>query len=323
MKLGRSRRGRRTDDGGWTLFYSADFHGSDVCFKKFLNAARHFGADVLVAGGDLTGKLMIPIVETPDGWRVERMGKQVTCTSEEAVATVEKELRDRGTYPFRSDAAEVARVRADPEAQAALFDRLVQERLAQWREWAEERLDTTQLLLIPGNDDAWVVDEYLGEWGDRNIDGRAVQVRDLTVIGIGVSNETPFASFREFPEAEIAARIDSAAACAEGPLVFNIHVPPHGTKLDLCPRLDDELRPVVRGGNVDLIHAGSTAVRDAVERLQPVLSLHGHIHESPAIEQLGRTVAVNCGSEYGSGILRGALVSVRDGALERYQLTSG
>ena len=47
-------------DGRLTIFYVADIHGSDVCFRKWLNAGRFYGADVLVIGGDLTGKVLLP-----------------------------------------------------------------------------------------------------------------------------------------------------------------------------------------------------------------------------------------------------------------------
>jgi len=305
------------------LFYAADFHGADVCFKKFLNAAKHFGARTLVAGGDLTGKVMIPVIETSNGWLMSRMGEEVVYRTEEAVGAAEKELRDRGSYPFRTDMAEIEHLRGNPEAQSVLRDRLVRDQLQRWYELTEERLAGAELLLIPGNDDAWIVDDYLRQWENYNIDGRSVEVRGVTFIGVGVSNETPFKSAREFSESQIASLIDTAAEHAEGPLIFNIHVPPKGTKLDICPRLDEDLRPVIRNGTMEQIHAGSQAVREAIDRLQPTLSLHGHIHESPGFQLMGNTVAVNPGSEYGSGVLRGLLATIEGGVLKQYQLTSG
>ena len=48
-----------------------------------------------------------------------------------------------------------------------------------------------------------------------------------------------------------------------------------------------------------MIHAGSTAVRASIEKHQPLVGLHGHIHESKGFVTLGRTLCLNPGSEYG------------------------
>jgi Icc-related predicted phosphoesterase len=69
---------------------------------------------------------------------------------------------------------------------------------------------------------------------------------------------------------------------------------------------------------------GSTAVREAIERQRPLLGLHGHVHESAGVEKIGRTVCINPGSDYGDGILRGAIVELdRDRGVRNWQLTQG
>lgn len=59
------------------------------------------------------------------------------------------------------------------------------------------------------------------------------------------------------------------------------------------------------GGILDITHtgiyAGSKAIRRQIERVQPCITLHGHIHEAPAIsnkwaERIGRTLSVNPGT---------------------------
>lgn len=276
-----------------------------------------------MVGGDLTGKVMIPVIKVAAGWSITERGRETVYRTEEEVSAAEKRLRDRGAYPFRTTMAEVERVRNAPEELERLRERLVRDQLERWRGWAEERLGPRQLLLIPGNDDPWIVDDYLKEWGEWNIDGRSIEVRGLTVIGIGVSNRTPWNAPRELEEEEIASRIDEAVKPVGGVLVFNIHVPPYGTRLDVCPRVDEDLRPVIRDGEYELIHAGSAAVREAIEKYRPVLSLHGHIHESAGVQLVGPTVAINPGSEYGAGVLRAALVTMVGDAVQRYQLVSG
>ena len=49
------------------LFYVTDIHGSNVCYRKFLNALPIYGVDVAVLNGDLLGKVLIPLVEKPAG----------------------------------------------------------------------------------------------------------------------------------------------------------------------------------------------------------------------------------------------------------------
>jgi Icc-related predicted phosphoesterase len=68
---------------------------------------------------------------------------------------------------------------------------------------------------------------------------------------------------------------------------------------------------------------GSTAVRDAIERYQPALSLHGHIHEARGVHWLGRTLALNPGSEYAEGTMKGAIVNLEPTRVKGYLLISG
>lgn len=82
-----------------------------------------------------------------------------------------------------------------------------------------------------------------------------------------------------------AAGLGPATAGPARALVCVFHGPPHGTALDQ-----------IAGG----AHVGSTAARHWLERLKPALSLHGHIHESPAIsgryaDWIGPTLCVNPG----------------------------
>ena len=68
---------------------------------------------------------------------------------------------------------------------------------------------------------------------------------------------------------------------------------------------------------------GSSAVRSAIEKHQPLLGLHGHIHESKGFVKIGRTFCVNPGSEYGEGILRGVIIDLEDGKVKNFLLTQG
>ena len=106
--------------------------------------------------------------------------------------------------------------------------------------------------------------------------------------------------------------------------IFNFHCPPHDTVLDQAPQLDEQMRPVLEiGGKPRMVPVGSRAVRQAIDRYQPRLALHGHIHESRGSQKLGRTVCLNPGSEYGEGVLRGVIVDIDTKGIKSVTFTSG
>jgi hypothetical protein len=105
--------------------------------------------------------------------------------------------------------------------------------------------------------------------------------------------------------------------------IFNLHCPPYDSGIDIAPKLNDELRPVLNAGQPVMIPVGSTAIKAAIGKYQPLLGLHGHVHESSGVVELGRTLCLNPGSEYGEGILRGILVDISNRRVDRYVRTEG
>jgi uncharacterized protein len=330
MGLLRKRR-NGSGDGETTLYFATDLHGSEVCFRKFVSAASFYGADLLVLGGDLTGKHVVPVVEQPDGTvRAELHGERRVLTPRE-IEPFEAQMADEGLYPHRMTAAEHAELAASPEKVDALFRELMTARLRRWIAIARERLDGTDVRIVtaPGNDDPYEVDDVIREDGDRRVlllEGEVTEVAPgHEMLSTGWSNRTPWNTHREFDEDAIRAHIEAMAGRLSSPdtAIFNIHVPPYDSTIDTAPALDEHLAVRTSMGNQLTAPAGSTAVREAIEAHQPLLSLHGHIHEAGGTVRIGRTVAINAGSEYGDGILRGVLVTVGAGRLKRYQATSG
>jgi Icc-related predicted phosphoesterase len=313
----------------FTVYYASDIHGSDRLWRKFVNAGKFYGADVLVMGGDITGKAVVPIVRANGGLRVpELIGDRLAPTDE--LESLKDRVRDRGFYPYVTDEQELAAAHGDARAIADLFRRAMADSLRRWLALAEERLAGTsiRLLMMLGNDDEPALQEVLAESplhvGCEDV---AVELADqIQMMSCGVANPTPWNSPRELPEDRLAEHLEQLVRQLEDPArsVFNLHVPPKGTALDQAPDLDATLKPVVRGGSVVMTSAGSQAVRDLIERYQPLVALHGHIHESRAIAKLGRTVCINPGSEYGEGVLHGALLVLdRKKGLRNHQLVSG
>jgi len=325
--------------GGPTrIFFAADLHGSELTFRKFLAAASFYEVDALVFGGDLMGKAFVPIVREGDEFLAELGGVRHSFDRDGLPAftgSVERtgfywQVMDREAY----DAAN-----ADPLLQHGLFQEAARARLASWIAQAEDRLSGSRvrLHLTGGNDDDPAVLEVLeGHAGDHVLasEGRTIELgAEHTMVTVGWSTPTPWDTPREAPEEAIAAMIEEAVAGVPdiGRCVFNFHCPPKDTPIDTCLKLEDEadvapgeLRRADRsGGRFHFIGGGSAAVREAIERYQPVAGLHGHIHESPGWFRLGRTRCFNPGSEYGQGQLQGWIVALKAGRISGYQHTSG
>lgn len=321
--------GKRDSAGEQTIFFATDLHGSNVCFKKFVNAGKFYGAKVLILGGDVTGKMVVPIARQDDGSYLSSFaGKEVRLAGEEDVAAFETRIADMGFYAKVMSEAEFQELREDLDAQDELFHALIRKRLEEWIEYATPRLAEQGLkcFAAPGNDDGFYVDELLASSGAIELlEGRVVELDGVEMLTTGWSNETPWRTERECTEEDLRDRILAMIEQVERPeaAIFNIHVPPHATALDQCPKLDEELRPVSSGGNPVMTSAGSTAVRELIEAHQPMLGLHGHIHEGRGVARIARTVCVNPGSNYSEGVLNGSLIRLKGGEVRDVHLTQG
>src|SRR2546427_125501 len=315
------------------LFLAADLHGSEITFRKFLGAATFYDADALFIGGDLTAKSITPIVEQRDGrYQTRLAGGARDNLTEAELAPIEKAIADSGPYPVRMTEDEYARFRANPDKVESLFtDRMI-DQIRRWTELAEKHLAPLDIPLywIGGNDDK---SEALLQAESTPhvhfIDEKVVRFdEDHEILGFGWTNPSPWRTPRELSEDGLKRRLDPLLSRVEDPArcIYLMHAPPYGTGLDIAPKLDattDPPRPVVQGGQQVLIPVGSTTFRSAILETQPVLGLHGHIHETKNAAKLKRTVCVDPGSEYNSGTLRGAIVNLERDRVLGYQFTTG
>ncbi|HEX7278931.1 MAG TPA: hypothetical protein VF255_04820 [Solirubrobacterales bacterium] len=310
------------------LFYAGDIHGSRVCWKKFVNAAAHYPADALVMGGDLTGKALAPIVREGDGSYVARViGESRVARTAEELDQIQQAISTSGMYPVVVDPDEARALAEDAMRREEAFEKALLDELRLWVKLADERLVTgARAYVIPGNDDPWSIDEVLAS-------GVSVVACDETVqqlgphemVSFGYSNRTPWQTPRELDEDEIYSRLRRLVDQLEEPrrAILNVHVPPYESSLDTAYEVDEDLRYVMKGGRPHEVPTGSTAVRQIIEETQPLLSLHGHIHESKGVTTIGRTVAINPGSDYGSGHLDGCLVHLEPSRVVNQYLVSG
>ncbi len=311
------------------LFFATDIHGSDVCFRKFINAAKFYKADVLILGGDITGKLIMPIQRDASGSYTFRRHGEEYSVSEAEFPQAQKQLRDAGYYTAVLSREEIDLLASDQQRVEALFEQLACESIAHWMDLAEERLQGSgvECYISPGNDDPIAIDAILSRGGlVVNPEERVVLLRgQWEMISCGTTNVTPWHSPREESEEQLEGRLDQLARQVknQSKAIYNIHVPPYNTGIDRAPKLDSNLKPIIIPGGVQQIPVGSTATANVIKRYQPMLALHGHVHESKGNTRLGRTLCINPGSEYGEGVLLGALVEIGKKGVEDFLLTSG
>src|ERR1700761_8970150 len=309
------------------IFFATDIHGSEICWRKFLNAAAFYKADLVVLGGDVTGKIMVPIVARNGYWEVTIRGERRRLENREALEEAQKQLRDRGSYPAIVTPDELDALDSE-QAIDERFNTEMTRSLDRWLDMADGKLRGGDIpcILNGGNDDIFEIDDIIEQSPCVSFgEGKLLDLDGFSLISMGWTNPTPWDTFREAPEPQLAAKIEAVASQIPdmGRAIFNFHAPPYGTGLDEAPALDETLRPI-HGGAV-MKPVGSRAVREAILTHQPMLSVHGHIHESRGVKKMGRTLAINPGSVYGDGVLQGALLDLnaKKGKVTKYLLVNG
>jgi Icc-related predicted phosphoesterase len=289
------------------LLFVTDLHGSTSAFRKLLDAPERHGVEALVCAGDIAGTRLYPIVRGRNGRHVlYQGGTPEGLDGHAALAEARAELEARGGYPVTLSDEEYPAIARDSAARRRILTRAISARLEEWIALAEDRLYGTgvKCYLAGGdNDDEATLAALGGTDGDTVIpcEGRVVDVLGLPMVSLGWSPSTAGRPPREASEARLRTMLADAIAPLDDPrqAIFNLHAPPRN------PRLT----------------TGSRAVAAAIRAHQPLLGLHGHIHESPGVKKIGRTVCINPGSESQAGALLGAVVAVAPGKVASYQLT--
>lgn len=318
-------------EGERTIFFASDLHGSEVCFRKFVAAAKFYGADTLLLGGDISAKIVVPIVSTGPRRYVAQFHGQPEKIDDTTIGDFERRAANSGLYTERMEPDEYQHYVDHPDQVEVLFGRVMRRTVQRWVEYAKTRLEGSGVVIYnaPGNDDPKEVDEVLLTHGGdrvRFVEGQIVELAPgMEMLSTGYTNVTPWDTHREYSEDEIRAHLKQMTDRLEHPerAIFNIHVPPYNSRLDTAPLLGQDLKVKTSAGTQITAPVGSVAVREAIEEIQPLLGLHGHIHESGGSVKIGRTTAINVGSEYGEGVLRGVLLTIGDGKLLRYQAVTG
>lgn len=126
------------------IFYATDVHGSEVCWKKFIGAARFYKADTIILGGDMTGKAIVPIIAQGGGrYKVTLLEQETILNDQDAVDKMAQTIQNRGYYPYVTDPDEVAAISNTPGRSDQLFVEQVIKTARRWVEYADARLEGT------------------------------------------------------------------------------------------------------------------------------------------------------------------------------------
>jgi Icc-related predicted phosphoesterase len=308
------------------VFFATDLHGSEMCWRKFLNAAKFYDADVLICGGDMTGKAMIPIVEE-NGHYTVTIASERQVVGGDQVAEIESQIRRKGYYPLHVTPERLQELDQDADVRKTTFQQIMLDGVRRWMNMAEEKLrgSGVRIFVCPGNDDEMEVDDVVRESEMVELgEGRMVEIDGFTMISTGWSNHTPWNTHREETEEKLGERIEAMTRQIgdQSRAIFNLHCPPFRSGLDEAPAIDADLK-LLHGGRA-LRPVGSTAVKEAIEKHQPLLSLHGHIHESKGAVKIGKTLSINPGSAYEEGMLMAAIINLdAKKGIKSYQLVNG
>jgi uncharacterized protein len=314
---------------GTRVYFATDLHGSEKCFRKFLNGGTAYKADVMVLGGDIGGKAVQVVVDRGHTYSCTFRGKDYVLEDGAELRALEQMISDHGYYPVRMQPGELEACIQDGSIDEVLI-RLMTERLERWLTLADQRLrpQGLDIFWMLGNDDPPQLAALFhnASWG-HDAEGSVYELDEggHQLASFGFSNLTPWESYREMTEDDLLTALTHRCEKLDDPskAVFNFHVPPYGTGLDEAPVLDSELRVQTAVGQVKMAAVGSTAVREIIERWQPMASLHGHVHESAGFRRIGRTIALNPGSDYGTGALNGVLITLERDKVKAHQFVRG
>ena len=310
------------------IFFATDLHGSEICWKKFIKAGEFYGVDVLILGGDMTGKALIPIIKQNNGhYKLTFLENEYDLSTQEEVQHWIRTIQNKGYYPYVTSTEEVKELSDSREKVDKLFLDIMLETIQRWMDYADEQLSGKNIrcYVCPGNDDHFEIDEVIRQSRlVKHVEGELIEIdKHYEMISTGWSNPTPWNTPREEPEEKLAERIEKLVGKLSGNknAIFNFHAPPYGSGLDEAPELTEDLKPKYAGQS--LVPVGSKAVAEAVEKYKPMLGLFGHVHEGKGTTRIGKTLCVNPGSMYEQGVLQGAIIELKPRKIGSYVLTTG
>ena len=234
---------RKKKEQTTTILFATDMHGSEGVWRKFLNASAMLKVNAAICGGDLTGKMIVPIVEQESKKLAYYfMGKQNVAEKDE-VDAVFKRIRGIGYYPYLTNSKEYDAMTRDNKKVDEVFHEVMLSTLKNWLDLIPQKVPTeTKVIVCPGNDDRLDVDELVSNHGSvLNGEGNVIMIDEThEMISCGWVNPSPWKTAREEEEDKLEERLEKYISLVKNRenSIFNFHAPPFQTKLDDAPLLD-------------------------------------------------------------------------------------
>jgi Icc-related predicted phosphoesterase len=313
----------------YTLFFTADIQGSDICWNKLLNAADLFHVDALIVSGNLIGSALQPMVREEGGtWRSVLGQTPVRVKTREEISALEEKIRSLGRYPYRVSPEEALELEHSPTLRQKRLEQEARRALRHWLELAEGKLKKAgrRLIMMAGEQDPSFVDAIIGE-------SSAVERAHGKIITLNPNHKLISAgSFRNggqeddshrFKEQEMFRHLqDRVSELGEVYRnIFNIQIPPLDATLcnAVCLNCARE-----KDNRSDYYPPGSAAVRRLIETYQPLLSLHGNTHgRDNKFTHIGRTLCCVPGNGRLEGLLSGFLITLKKSEILDFQPIQG
>jgi uncharacterized protein len=297
------------------ILFASDLHGSDLVFNKILNNAVFHNVNAVIIGGDISGKSLTPIIEFQENkFKYNYFGENRIISKDQIEDSI-KSISNLGSYPIVMSEDQYDEILNNEKKFKNTFIQLIQGRLENWLKLAEEKLKkrSIRFIIMCGNDDDFILDDTIKKSDyAENPDQQSVKINDIMLIGESLTNYTPFNCPRDVEEnkIELSLSVKLKKINLQKPFILISHAPPFNSSLDNVTKLDNNLKPVVLNGSPVIIPAGSKVIRNVIEDQSPIMSLHGHIHESAGYTYIGNTLCINAGSSYNSGILQAYIISI-------------
>ncbi len=217
-------------------YMCSDLHAANRAYRKLLNAvkANVYEAQVVLIAGDLTGKAIVPIIDSGNGhYAATFLDQSYAVETATELQQLENNISDIGYYPHVMTPDEVEAMREDMALMNELFRRKMIERVGEWVALAEERIGKSgvQFYMMPGNDDDRGVDEKIAQSSYViNPVGKTIQLNEFhEMISFDFANHTPWHTPREWSEDEYYEHIKASAA--------KLHDVSRAVFHDSCPAL--------------------------------------------------------------------------------------
>lgn len=314
----------------YRILFSSDIHGSTIVYRKFLSSLLKYKVHAGIIGGDLTGKMLVPVIKMEDGsYEAMILGNIKKVRTQKELESILNDIENLGFYYEVVERNGYLEMMNNVMFLDQLFKEKILERMRKWVVMAEDFIKEYKIpiYIMPGNDDIIEIDEIIEQSEYvKNPNERIIQItEEHEMLASAYSNLTPWKCPRDVDDEVLEITLEKLMSNVKNinNLIFVSHVPPYNTNIDLAPALNEDLKYVTKGGTIVMTHVGSSAVRKIIEKYQPLVGLHGHIHESRGFDKIGRTMIFNPGSEYGEGILHGVLVAVEKDKIKGHMLISG